>query len=89
MAGSWRGKNILKRNAIIAMGNKKDKRYLKILEGLLEEKSQMIVEYTIWSIVKISREDSREILDRYFSKDERNEYLFNEYLSIKKYFSIK
>lgn len=53
MAGSWRGKNILRRNAIIALVNMKDKGNLKILEPLSKEESTMIREYAKWAIEKL------------------------------------
>lgn len=56
MAGSWRGKNILKRNAIIALGNMKDK---KNMELLIEEKNkdnQMLNPYIKWALNKIMKD---------------------------------
>ncbi|NLY46101.1 MAG: tRNA epoxyqueuosine(34) reductase QueG [Tissierella sp.] len=57
MAGSWRGKNILKRNAIIALGNMKDK---KNIDLLLEEKKkgiEMLRPYIDWALNKITKVD--------------------------------
>lgn len=53
MAGSWRGKNILRRNAIIALANKKEKDNIKLLMPLLEDPSPMIREYASWAIDKL------------------------------------
>lgn len=53
MAGSWRGKNILKRNAIIALGNMKDKKNLPLLEKELEKGNDNLREYILWAINKI------------------------------------
>lgn len=50
IAGSWRGKNILKRNAIIAIGNMKSKENLKLLTPLLKEENPMIREYVKWAV---------------------------------------
>lgn len=50
MSGSWRGKNILRRNAIIALGNMKDKNNLELLKQLLKSESSMIREYASWAI---------------------------------------
>ncbi|MBZ2174206.1 tRNA epoxyqueuosine(34) reductase QueG [Schnuerera sp. xch1] len=55
MAGSWRGKNILKRNGIVTLGNMKDKNNLKILKPLLKDSSPMIREYVAWAIKKITQ----------------------------------
>lgn len=53
MSGSWRGKNILRRNGIIALGNTKDKKNLPILKPFLRDSSPMIREYTAWAIINI------------------------------------
>lgn len=53
MAGSWRGKNILKRNAIIALGNIKRVEYLQLLISQLGDSNSMIREYAEWAIVNI------------------------------------
>lgn len=41
-AMAWRGMNTLKRNAIIALGNSKDKRGIRILENYLNSDSEVI-----------------------------------------------
>lgn len=53
MAGSWRGKNILKRNAIIALGNMKKKEYIPLLIPQLNDSNPMIREYAECAIVNI------------------------------------
>lgn len=53
MAGSWRGKNTLKRNAIIALGNIKDKESLYLLEEELKRGNESLKEYILWAIDKI------------------------------------
>ena len=53
MAGSWRGKNILKRNGIIALGNMKKKENIALLKPLLADPNPMIREYVKWSIKRI------------------------------------
>ena len=64
MAGAWRGKNILKRNAIIVLGNTRDKENLKVLLPLLKDQSPMIREYTAWSILNIDFSYGREVIER-------------------------
>ncbi|MDR7870604.1 MAG: tRNA epoxyqueuosine(34) reductase QueG [Tissierellaceae bacterium] len=57
MAGSWRGKNILKRNAIIALGNMKD---IKNIDLLLEERGKdnpKLNFYIDWALDKINNND--------------------------------
>lgn len=53
MAGSWRGKSILKRNAIIALGNMKSMDNIEVLIGELKNPNPMIREYAQWAIVNI------------------------------------
>lgn len=53
MSGSWRGKKILKRNAIIALGNMGDIKNLSLLRDQLGDQDPMIREYTEWAIVNI------------------------------------
>ncbi|MCF6466115.1 tRNA epoxyqueuosine(34) reductase QueG [Clostridium sp. Cult2] len=64
MAGSWRGKNILKRNGIIALGNMKDKNNIKLLEPLLWDQNSMIREYAAWAILKIDYEYGKEVVKK-------------------------
>ena len=53
MAGSWRGKNILKRNAIIAIGNMKDPVNIPLLEDVRVGANPMLIEYIDWAIENI------------------------------------
>ena len=53
MAGSWRGKNILKRNAIIAIGNMKDKKNIPLLLEVKKESNLFFEEYIDWAIENI------------------------------------
>lgn len=55
-AFSWRGKNIIKRNAIIALSKVKNEEAKKILLTQLEDESKMIRNYTIWSLYKLNIE---------------------------------
>ena len=49
MAGSWRGKNILKRNALIALANMKKEENLELILQFLEDENPMIREYAQWA----------------------------------------
>lgn len=69
MAGAWRGKNILKRNAIIALGNIKDRDNLKLLETLLMDPSPMIREYAAWSILNTDLEYGRELVKEHMEEE--------------------
>ena len=50
---SWRGKNGIKRNCIIALGNSRDVSNLDLLQNGLEDDSEMIRKYSMWAILKI------------------------------------
>ena len=64
MSGAWRGKNILKRNAIIVLGNTKDRKNLKLLLPLLKDPNPMIREYTAWAILNIDYSYGKEIVKK-------------------------
>ncbi len=53
MAGSWRGKTVLKRNAIIALGNMKSMENIGILIKELKDSNPIIRKYAQWAIVNI------------------------------------
>ncbi len=53
ISGSWRGKKVLKRNSIIALGNMGDMNNLPILIEESKDKDPMIREYANWAIVNI------------------------------------
>lgn len=54
MAGGWRGKNTLKRNAIIALGNVKDKDNIPLLYREKEKDIESLNEYIKWAMEKIN-----------------------------------
>ncbi|MGO1468639.1 MAG: tRNA epoxyqueuosine(34) reductase QueG [Tissierella sp.] len=61
MAGSWRGKNILKRNAIIAIGNIGDKTNIPLLEEVRKNSNSTLQGYIDLAIENIlSRKDNKE-----------------------------
>lgn len=53
MAGSWRGKNVLKRNAIIAIGNMKDEKNIPLLLEAKKDSNLFLEEYIDWAIKDI------------------------------------
>ncbi|WP_026895880.1 tRNA epoxyqueuosine(34) reductase QueG [Clostridiisalibacter paucivorans] len=63
MSGSWRGKNILRRNAIIALGNTKDKKYINVLKKYIYDKSPLIREYTAWALLNIDYNMGKSIVE--------------------------
>lgn len=57
MAGSWRGKNILKRNAIIALGNMKNKKNIDLLQKEKDKNNPKLNQYIDWAINRIHNND--------------------------------
>ena len=68
MAGNWRGKKILKRNCLVALGNMKDERSLDFLKKVLTDKEPMMRKYTTWAILNINKNIGGNII-----KDVKNE----------------
>ncbi len=62
-AFSWRGKNILRRNAVIALSKIKTTESVNILGRLLSDGSEMIRKYALWSLYKIDRVKAKELCD--------------------------
>lgn len=77
MSGSWRGKKPLQRNAIIALGNYRDKSALPDLLRCIEEDSRPVIRGTAaWSLAKIvSVRDEMviEFLEEALAKEEDKE----------------
>ena len=61
-AAGWRGKNLLRRNAIIAAGNRKDPIFLEDFVKLLKDDSSMIRKHAVWAIGAMDEKDGKEIL---------------------------
>lgn len=62
-SSGWRGKNILKRNAIIALGNSGDRSYVEIIRPLLKDQSKIIKEYALWSLMKLDFEGTANYIE--------------------------
>ncbi|KXH79317.1 tRNA epoxyqueuosine(34) reductase QueG [Sporosarcina sp. HYO08] len=64
VAGSWRGKNPIQRNAIIAIGHFKDESAVPMLNNLLQEDPRPVIRGTIaWALGEISSEASKQAID--------------------------
>jgi epoxyqueuosine reductase len=77
-AGSWRGRNIWKRNALISIGNLKLNSMFENVKAELQNPSDMIKIYAAWSLVKLNKSSGRDILYnnlKYENDDVKNEYL--------------
>ncbi|EOC99898.1 tRNA epoxyqueuosine(34) reductase QueG [Caldisalinibacter kiritimatiensis] len=88
ISGSWRGKNILKRNAIIALGNIGDKKYLDLIEKQLNDPSPMIREYAAWAILKIDIKRGKELLKQRLQL-EKDKEVKEELEKLLKYFKVE
>jgi len=75
MSGAWRGKNVLKRNAIIALANIGDKSSIGLLRDALNDESPMIREYAAWAIIKIDKEEGTRLVKERLIKEENDEVL--------------
>lgn len=53
MSLSWRGKNVIIRNALIAIGNTRDESSIDDLKKLLQSPSRMLREYSAWALARI------------------------------------
>lgn len=58
-AASWRGRNVLRRNALCAIGNSGDKACLSRLENLLDDPSEIVRNQAQWAIERIMNRNSR------------------------------
>ena len=77
-AGSWRGRNIWKRNALISIGNLKIDSMFQKVKDELQNPSDMIKIYAAWSLLKLNKPFAQDILYnnlKYENVDVKNEYL--------------
>ncbi len=64
MSCAWRGKNILKRNAIISVGNLKLCNCFDIVKDELDSKSDMIKMYSAWTLIQLNPNKAKSILNK-------------------------
>lgn len=65
MSGSWRGKNPIQRNAIIALAHFKDKTAVAELTAMLQKDVRPVIRGTIaWALGKIGGEEAKESLQK-------------------------
>ena len=64
VVGSWRGKNILQRNAIIALANANDRSAIpKLLEIIDKGQNSIHVATAIWALSQLVREVHPEMIE--------------------------
>lgn len=66
---AWRGHNIIKRNAIIALGNSQKPEVVEELKKHLSHSSAMIRKYTAWAIIKIDSKRGKDILEKHLDME--------------------
>lgn len=62
LSGSWRGRNVWKRNALIAIGNLKLLNLFGAVEKELNNSSTMIKMYAAWCLMNLNKENAVKIL---------------------------
>lgn len=63
IAGSWRGKNILQRNAIIALANANDRSSIpKLLEIIDKKQNPIHMATAIWALSQLVKEPNEELI---------------------------
>ncbi len=80
LAGSWRGKTVWKRNALIAIGNLGLESMFKTVENELNSPSDMIKIYAAWCLMKLNKEKASEILHN--SMKYENDTIRSEYMKL-------
>jgi len=71
VAGSWRGKKPIQRNAIIALAHFKDESAVPDLLGVLEnESSSVLKETAAWALGKIGSQEAVEALEKAAEKED-------------------
>ncbi len=82
IAASWRGKNPIQRNAIIALGHFKDESAVPLLINLLLEDSRPVIRATAaWALTKIGGEEVLKALQK-AEKQERVDSVRSELLKL-------
>ncbi|NLJ58541.1 MAG: tRNA epoxyqueuosine(34) reductase QueG [Tissierellia bacterium] len=80
LAGSWRGRNVWKRNALISIGNLRMKSLFQEVKDELSNSSEMIKIYAAWSLLKLDKNLAVDIL--YNKLKYENENVKSEYLKL-------
>src|SRR5690606_12070221 len=76
LAGAWRGKKPIQRNAIIALAHFKDESAIDCLgEILLEDKRTEMRGTAAWALGKIGGEQAKALLNKAMEKEEDEEVL--------------
>jgi len=78
LSGSWRGKNVWKRNALISIANLGLNSMFDNVKEQLENPSEMIKIYSSWSLINLDRKKASDILNnnlKYENDTVKSEYI--------------
>lgn len=73
----WRGLNVIKRNAVVALGNLGARSGLDVLEEALKHPSAVIRGHAAWAVGRIGGQRAREMLEKSLDS-ERDQYVREE-----------
>lgn len=79
-SGSWRGKNVWKRNALISIANLKLASLFHAVEKELDNPSDMIKIYACWALMELDRKKAADILNKRY--DYENDMIKSEILKL-------
>lgn len=57
LAGAWRGKSVIQRNAIIAMGNSRKSEFIPLLKELCKDEREAIRASSVWALSKLLKKE--------------------------------
>lgn len=80
LSGSWRGKNVWKRNALIAIGNLKMTSMFELVKKELENPSDMIKIYAAWTLMQLDSKKASDILNN--SLKYENDMIKGEFMKL-------
>jgi iron-sulfur cluster-binding protein len=90
VAGSWRGKNILQRNAIIALANANDRSAIPKLLNIIEtSQNQIHIATAIWSLGQLLREITPELIELLLNIKKPSKDIIEERAAFFKHFDIQ
>lgn len=74
LAGSWRGRNVLQRNAIYALANANDKSAIpKLLEIVVSTQNQVLLGSAFWALGRLVKEPNQDMINLVEDRDTDDE----------------
>jgi epoxyqueuosine reductase len=68
-AAGWRGKTVLQRNAVIALGNSGDRQVIPVLTKALEDQRPVMRIHAAWALKRLGGDEARELLEKAGKKE--------------------